>query len=107
MLCSRLRFLAVFIVLALCYQSSFITAVLPMSTQVNCCCAPETGSPPENEDYCGQPECQCLTCINIIVMQMSPFSFAELHETGMTYQNTAYALRRGVSRSIDYPPEPA
>jgi hypothetical protein len=105
MLSYWIRFLAVLIIaLALCNQSGIIPAALAMSATTDCCCPAEADTPPESEDCCAQPECQCLSCLNL-VLQEAPPALAVFHETGNNYQDTVSALSGGVYRTIDYPPE--
>ena len=107
MLSIGFRFLVVLVIsLALCNQGGIVSAALAMSVPADYCCPAETDNPPESEDCCAQPECQCLSCLTI-VLQESPFALAGFHETGLTYHDTVSALRGGVYRTIDYPPETA
>jgi len=103
MLSFLLRLFAVIILaFALCNQGGIISAALATNAPVDQCCPAEAA--PGEEDCCEQPECQCLSCLNI-VLQESPVIFAGLEEAGKVYHVTVSTLHGGVYRTIDYPPE--
>lgn len=107
MVSSLLRFAAIFIFsLALCTQSGIVSAALVVSTAADTCCPAEAAGSTEEGDRCAEPECQCLSCLSIFLQEIT-IALAGLTESDLTYHEIAPALRGGVYRTIDYPPEAA
>ena len=104
---SWLRLIAVIIlVLALSNQGGVVSTALASGAPVDSCCPMDADAAPEEDGCCEQPECQCISCLNI-VLHDSPVALARLNEVGKVYHETVSTLRGGVYRTIDYPPETA
>ncbi|MHB8708430.1 MAG: hypothetical protein ACYC9I_06110 [Desulfuromonadales bacterium] len=107
MVSALLRFIAIIIIaLALCTQSGIVSAALVVSSAGDTCCPAEAAGPAEEGERCAEPECQCLSCLSIVLQEIT-VSLAGLTEPDLAYHETASALRGGVYRTIDYPPEVA
>lgn len=107
MVSALLRFIAITIIsLALCTQSGIVSATLVVSSAADTCCPAEAAGHAEEGDRCAEPECQCLSCLSIVLQEFT-VSLAGLAEPDLAYHETASALRGGVCRTIDYPPEVA
>lgn len=107
MISSWFRLFAVIIlVLALCNQGGVVSAALAAGVPVASCCPMDADAAPEEDGCCEQPECQCISCLNIVLTD-SPGALAGLDEAGKVYHVTVSTLRGDVYRTIDYPPETA
>mgnify|MGYP007042357091 CR=1 FL=1 len=110
MLSTWLRiFVVIILALALCNQGGVVSAALACDAPADLCCPSESGPAPESsaaDGCCSQPECQCLSCINI-VLHDSPLALTGFDAPGQFYHDTVSPLMGGVYRTIDYPPETA
>ena len=107
MVSALLRLFAIIIFsLALCTQSGIVSAALAMSSAADTCCPAEAAGRAEEGDRCADPECQCLSCLSIVLQEIM-VSLAGFTEPDLAYHETAPALRGGVYRTIDFPPEVA
>ena len=97
-------FAAIILVLALSNQGGVVSTALAAGVPVDACCPMDADAAPEEDGCCEQPECQCLSCLNIVLPD-SPVALAGLDEAVKVYHVTASTLRGGVYRTIDYPPE--
>jgi hypothetical protein len=107
MIYALLRFVAIIIIsLALCTQSGIVSAALVMSSAADTCCPSEAPGHAEEGDRCAEPECQCLSCLSIVLQEFTVL-LAGFTEPELAYHETTPALTGGVCRTIDYPPEVA
>lgn len=107
MVSALLRFAAIIIIsLALCTQSGIVSAALAVSSAADTCCPAEAARSADEGDRCVEPECQCLSCLSIVLQEFT-VSLAGFTEPDRAYHETTPALTGGVCRTIDYPPEVA
>lgn len=107
MVSALLRFVAIIIIsVALCTQSGIVSAALLMGSAADTCCPSEAPGHAEEGDCCAEPECQCLSCLNIVLQEFAVL-LAGFTETELAYHVTTPTLTGGVCRTIDYPPEVA
>jgi hypothetical protein len=107
MVTALLRFIAIIIIsLALTAQSGFVSAALVVSSAADSCCPAEAAGHGEEEDRCAEAECQCLSCLSIVLQEFSVL-LAGFADPALVYYESTPTLTGGVCRTIDYPPEVA
>lgn len=95
------------LVLALCVPSGIFSAVAAMHPPADTCCPAEApGTEEGGDDRCTEPGCQCLSCLSIVVQEMT-VALPGLSEPGRVHFETPPPLTGEVCRTIDYPPEVA
>lgn len=105
MVLSALRFLAVMMLaLTLCDQGWVVSSLLAGNTPAESCCPTEPDERSEETGPCGTAECQCLSCLNIVLTN-ERLPLMERAGVAAGYHDSISPLTGGNYRTIDYPPE--
>jgi hypothetical protein len=105
MVSALLRFIAIIIIsLALCTQSGVVSAALVVCSAIDTCCPAEAAGPAEEGDRCAAAECQCLSCLSIVLQEFAVL-LAGFADSALVYYESTPTLTGEVCRTIDYPPE--